>query len=1335
MAIDKINGFKAPYRSSTFQKQANSLVQQNGVVTMDGQVSESGGDITVPPFSFIQNGLIVKKDNIQIISAPSTPSPFYLTVTAATPANLDDLSFQFSKSPDDISDNEVVIAEYDGEEWRTLPFLSIKGIYDDVKTSYADFDLIGPFSGLITSYNSPNFENSPGVIVDKTGARKKLTETVLFPEIGNDPEATWGRVDRVLYRRPIDDPKRIGVRKLITGGTYDSGGPSKKPDVEIFTNATGPKNVVKSLIDSNNEAIVLSSVGYGTSFGVNFKKYNDSRASQIVSEFSLTESLTVPVFDAVIDDDDNFHIIYINGENLEYQGFDSIGTTIGPAVVLDNSAKLKDNPKITIDPDNNNLFVVYEREEGISNLQIQFIKLTLLGSLVTGPVNLTGSISNLKNPSISVNNDLWVYVAWDEPSLGKVFYQDFDDIGVPLNGSTPILVSGATDQIGGGTLVDAANSPQIIATDSKQLVIAFLQDRGGSNFGISIWQDGSVHMPIISGNFGMFSLHVDSIGTLSHLLLGSGSQIDYVRIKDQAVDFSIPVVATTYQSLHMVFDKTGSMLHMWSDEAATTFTSYDSGVTVDTVGPTTKTGGTITPSVPVSSEQILVLVSSKPVAPKTGEKIIITSLSPPNGAEGTYLITNVELLSVNTTNDTYRITVDSSLGVIGQNPAVGLLSEYFKPDGNSVHFAKSTSELEAYAFSFDELDSDILLSRIVMPGEIILNYIAGGSGPALNSDLLTPFGAATLDWESTTSGELTIVGDLKIIDLVNNFTYALAAGGYAMTEDDALYVVLNGVDNSPTPLVTSIATLPFGTPIQVLGLIKNNQFVPHLMGVSGMGAIESGEIVRVDNDLPQPIRTRLGITSDVAVEPYTSSIGANTSDSYPTIISQTNIMAGQNKHVKFVKARISWEETAANTLSIHREGFFTIPGVAESRNRIAPQNVVIDADDKVAYVDINRTAGASADLSISVAKLDSFTISRNTIVLARRIKGTIVVEQNGLVIPSGHKVDVDDPFPIPLKLKEHATDSTLVVVQTSEIIKQNSDSLNMTMYRSLMAFDGAIINTVSGEVFEKDGTTPLGDDYVVPTIAAEQFRWFSVSLGADATSSDNKVTIKLKIGIGASDGATSSAAAKANFTGDLFVGQYFLQRNVGDTAFEAITDANFINVDIPSGVGGLQTQIDTLISELNTIKSNNPKHQLFTGDGIADIFTLTEFTVDPDNAVEDSELYISGKRQNIASSGIFTANRTWKKLTDTTFQLDVVPEDGQEFTVYKQGTAVIVSTGGGGSTDLTNIAVDIQPDTSANRSVGTVLKPWKDIFLKDKNNSNVYRLEIVNGVFQGVLVP
>jgi hypothetical protein len=59
----------------------------------------------------------------------------------------------------------------------------------------------------------------------------------------------------------------------------------------------------------------------------------------------------------------------------------------------------------------------------------------------------------------------------------------------------------------------------------------------------------------------------------------------------------------------------------------------------------------------------------------------------------------------------------------------------------------------------------------------------------------------------------------------------------------------------------------------------------------------------------------------------------------------------------------------------------------------------------------------------------------------------------------------------------------------------------------------------------------------------------------------------------------------------------------------------------------------------------------------------------------------------------------------------------------------------GESADLTNIGVDPQPYASAAQALGTVLKPWKALYLKDESTSQIWKLSIVSGAITATAVP
>lgn len=91
-------------------------------------------------------------------------------------------------------------------------------------------------------------------------------------------------------------------------------------------------------------------------------------------------------------------------------------------------------------------------------------------------------------------------------------------------------------------------------------------------------------------------------------------------------------------------------------------------------------------------------------------------------------------------------------------------------------------------------------------------------------------------------------------------------------------------------------------------------------------------------------------------------------------------------------ATIKWK-ASTTTLSWSADAYIQTPGVAESRNRIVAGSFSLPNDGDVAYVDINRTAGAAATITPVVVNITALgTLSpanENRFVIARRHAGDV----------------------------------------------------------------------------------------------------------------------------------------------------------------------------------------------------------------------------------------------------------------------------------------------------------------------------------------------------------
>lgn len=841
---------------------------------MDGLITQVGPTITLPAFRVVQDGLIYEKTVLTTLSAPALVAPFYLVVSSPTVNQLDDLLFTFAKTPEDLSAAEVILGAYDGQEWRVPDKISIKGLFELLAQINIDTMRVGPFSGLKTTLNGGNYDNSPGTLVDKQGQTQRFESIASFPVVAVDPD--WARVDRILYRRPTDSINRVGIREFLLGGTY-SASPAALASVQSFNNSK-VRQTQRVQIASDNTAHVFSASGSGTVFQLDYTKIAANRLSALVAATTLITGLTSKAFSVAIDPSDNLHVVYVKSGNVFYRKYSNVGVLLVAETVIDSQAGVCDNPKVSIDPAGTKVFIVYQSLMGPSNNQIFFTARTLLGSLMVAPKNLASSAQNLITPDIFVSEDLFVYVAWANQTLGSVLFRRFDDIGDPIDAAATTISTGVV-QIGVGTLTGGANSPRILVTGNREVLCAFRQDKGSSVYGLSVYAGGTAFMQELTGpaeNFTSFDIATDPIFNSVMFTAAQASSTDFIKIYGQTVAFTLNLAAAGSLGVAVARDRRGSLLHCFAAPASGAFTSYDATTSITAFGAASVVGGITT--INVGANQFLVTAASLSQAPNPDDQVVITG-SGIGGNNSTRLITAVELMSLNTIDDVYRVTVANNF-TAAESPATAN-GNFQSPNGSSARYRKTVSESSDRVFNLFELPSDILLSRMVAPGTTILNWLPPGSAGDL-ADFLVIGGSGGIDWEATAAGELTLTGTVKLTNIFTSTVYQLNVGGYPMSEGDALYVPLDDSDLTPTPLVTPIPTLPWNTPIGVIGIIRDGVFEPSM---ANLNPLVSGEEYDLGQALPTLIRDRLGILTDVTFDPYGSTNHINTGDNYPEAIS------------------------------------------------------------------------------------------------------------------------------------------------------------------------------------------------------------------------------------------------------------------------------------------------------------------------------------------------------------------------------------------------------------------------------------------------------------------
>ena len=1222
MAVNKINGIRAPYRSKFFQELAHYIAQTKGIVSAEGIVEQNGANVKIPPLVFLQNGLIVNDSSGATIIGPTTlTAPYYLTVNSPTDNPVNDITYQFAKTPLDISDNEVIVAAYDGIQWRMRPFISIKGVYDEINQSNIEYGLVGPYSGLKTTLNGSNYDVDAGVVIDVTGERKNLTNVRSIPMVDEDPEPTVKRVDRIVFRRPLDSKDRIGMRKLTLGGTFVDSGTAIFNTQTICAPSDLPQQGLVTLLGSANEVNLFTAAGYGSAWEIYFSQWSSDRTTETVAPISVA-SLSTPDFDAAIDSNGDFHLVYIKNGDVYWKKIDSTGAEIEAEKVVDGQANDCSKVKVTIDENDQKVFIIYLHLDAVSLNQLYLATLTVDGDVVTSPFRVTDQTGNVDSPDIHVSKDFWVYLAWVDTPTGQIYYKIVDDIGAQIQ--TKAIVSNNVTRIGVGTLSGGAKDPIIRVTDNREVFIIFRQDKGSLVYGISIWNDGVAYMQELvdaSENFSSFKVEIEDSFNSLHLLLQRSASLDYIRLNGSTVAFSIQIAASSTNGSAILLDKYGSAYHAYINPLAGTYSVYESGHTVFAMGSQTFSAGGDT--VILGANEMMVRQSYFTLAPKYGDQVEITAASEA-GNIGVYDILSVTDLTFNG-NNYYLLTIDGTFVAESFNTAT---SSYLKPDGNVGVGMKSTTELSSHAYIYNTVDTDILLARIVLPGPLILNYFSANEG-GIGSESIMPFGISTvLDWEVSLPGCFTIGNDLKLVDLVHNIDYEVSPGSYPMEDDQAIYVVLNMVDLIVTPLVANIEEVPFSSEVRILGAVKEGFFIPNLLAMGGIGILDPNEQVVLGEDVPQELRSKIGFVSETEIEPYSFIKGIDQTQTYPDVMGQTSLMTGQNTHVKLIKGQVSWVKPNADELVFLSEAFLQIPEIAESRNRIAPQTITIDADGKAAWVRINRLAGASADLTVNVSTVESIvldgSVNRDVFIIARRTGNDVIINCSRLLPGSSKDLDSDltfenktllgpgvteatstptwgargapqrtindseailpaivsmdveiDKFFGQLRIVPHGTDANKAVLTGVDLTMKDGAVLSQEIADLIMAFEGAVLDFETGEVFEDDEITPLGVDFTPTVLADTEFAWYSVSLNPNIKDSTDRMTVKLSVVPGGA-AASESLAVLPGYSGQKKVGHILITNDGGNITLSKIRQLG------PNGEQGL-----SLVTNAKLVEGGN----------------------------------------------------------------------------------------------------------------------------------------------------
>lgn len=824
MTVEKTFGFGngSPYNTSTFNKNNELIFGRNGALQI-GSIRNSGASVLIDNVTFIQNGIIVQKVGTVTVSFPvSLPAPFYLTATVPDNRQVDNIAWSFVRRPQDIGANTVLIAEWDGSEWRHLPEISLDGIVRHRLSEAIAYRNLGFNSGFrfVTDPSFTTYELTPGQVTDKTGFLVTKLESTTFAALDEDPE--YDRYDVLLWRRWVDDENRIGTLELRPGGTFSGSTPVQNHLTSVGS-ALNVNSKPKIFPLADNTFLMFYVEHYGDNGIVKGVKYAADRITQLIAPTSLATNATD--YDVVVDQDENIMVVYVRDDNLYRTKYSSSFSILGPTASIDGLTNPVDKPTIRVDL-LGNFYVTFLYQVSPSLWAPYFLRLNTGGTISVPSKKLIDSVNTYNKVHFDINADLELTVAYANQTLSTIEMQRLDEVGNSLGGRVTI----STDtKYGLMTLTGSARNPSVHIAENNELYISFEQNKGASQYGVAFYS------PTYENEFGVKAILKDfesssenildhkfalDWGNHAHILARTSTKIFYANLllpfssTRLVTPFTVNAVASG--TFDIAFDPAGSLIQAFTNAQSGT-TSNGSPITAILFGPDSYGVETVF----ISNQEVAVLTSS------------ITALSPIPTIGDTFTIAG----SVAGNNGTYTIESTRNVTIDGSAYTVfdivtgtffaeilGTVSiQFTKKNGNALYFCKQTAAVY-YGFQeikAEELASDIIAVIIRKSDNAFLTWynesLIPSSGPSTIREeafLVSP-GAITWD-KDTASGTLSWASDIAVRDPFRA-DFIIASGSQTgIIEDSVLYI--------KTPLAIPLDQDGDAEGVGVLSILDTTQF-------------------------------------------------------------------------------------------------------------------------------------------------------------------------------------------------------------------------------------------------------------------------------------------------------------------------------------------------------------------------------------------------------------------------------------------------------------------------------------------------------------------------------
>lgn len=577
---------QAPYSSGTFNANNNFLVGANGVLA-GGMTTTSGSTVTVQPLTWIQNGLIVNSSTaLTVTLPPSITAPYFVAVTTSSaienPSEV--VTPTFVKRPEDVSAGTVLVAEWDGAEWRNLPYLSPSLMHEAGKQGNINGQLVGIATGFGASQDSGHIYIDPGTAIAADGSPVTKTVTTTLTKIAADADGL-NRIDEVVLRKPLDNPARIATIQYVIGPAFNNDGSS-----ELFaakqTSSVGAW-APKILNSPTSDALYIFNLE-GTSPTANLKFLTAATATTTPTAVSTIAS-SIDNYDAVLTPDGFLDVVYTQGVNLFYTRITTTGTVVYAASNIYTSATSLTNPKLVTVASGAGYYIhiVVQKYVSGSQNQIGYVRLDSTNSVSTTFQVLVDLSAALANPSLAKDDDDAIFLlAFESQTTQAAFLYTFDAStatsgSAPTQVGLPITLQDNTYDLSTATLLASTGATNVIVrrAANKETFVFWRHNKGGSTYGVAVYNENYLNefgykaivkdLYTTGENVNQYDVSVDGLNVAHFILRESGlAGAANLRLTDLTVSEVQQVLASGATDVRVKFSSLGALIFSYGVSSA-----------------------------------------------------------------------------------------------------------------------------------------------------------------------------------------------------------------------------------------------------------------------------------------------------------------------------------------------------------------------------------------------------------------------------------------------------------------------------------------------------------------------------------------------------------------------------------------------------------------------------------------------------------------------------------------------------------------------------------------------------------------------------------------------